>query len=176
MPKIFDKNFKTLISKEEIGKRIEEIAKAISLDYNNSTPLFLSILNGSYIFAADLSRALDIEMEISFLKVASYEGTNSTGKIKTLIGINESIEGRDIIILDDIIDTGFTMDSIIENLSLLKPNSIRVCSLLFKSSAFKGSFQIDYFGFDIDDKFVIGYGLDYRGKGRNLQDIYVLSE
>jgi hypoxanthine phosphoribosyltransferase len=176
MPKIFDKKFDRYIPAEDIDSRIKILSESISEDYQDLNPLFIVVLNGAFIFAADLLRALDIDAEMSFIKVKSYEGLNSSGKMLSVIGLNEDIEGRDVIILDDIIDTGHTMDMLISQFQNLKASSIKTCCLLFKKQAFKANFTVDYFGFEIEDRFVVGYGLDYDGKGRQFKDIYALAD
>lgn len=176
MPKIFDRQFNLHISAAQIADRIARVSEKISLDYQNRNPLFVVVLNGAFVFAADLLRALEIEPEMSFIKVKSYEGMASSEKMLTVIGLNEEIEGRDIIILDDIIDTGHTMDMLISQFRNLKAASIKTCCLLFKKQAFKANFTVDYYGFEIENKFVIGYGLDFNGRGRQYKDIYALAE
>lgn len=176
MSKILDREFELYISETQIKDRIKYLSESIEKDYKNSVPLVISILNGAFVFVADLVREMEYDVEISFVKVKSYEGTSSSGKAKTLIGFGEEINGRDIILLDDIIDTGHTFRHLIEELKNNNPKSIKTCCLLFKKESFKESFQIDYVGFEIENKFVVGYGLDYNERGRNLKSIYALSE
>lgn len=176
MPEIQGRNFDLYISEDQIKNRIIDLSDQIKKDHKESVPLIISILNGSFIFVADLIREMDFDVEVSFVKVKSYEGTKSSGQAKTLIGFGEEINDRDIILLDDIIDTGHTFKHLIEELKNHKPKSIKTCSLLFKKASFKENFKIDYIGFEIENKFVLGYGLDYNERGRNLKDIYVLSE
>ena len=176
MLKILDKQFKPYISSSEIDKRINALSKAINESFEGKNPIFIIILNGAFIFAADLLRKVKIDSESSFIKVKSYEGLSTSGKVTELIGLNSDIKDRNIVLVDDIIDTGITMSNLINNFKNQGPKSISTCTLLFKKDAFKGDFKIDFKGFEIDDKFVIGYGLDYEEKGRFLEDIYVLSE
>ena len=171
---IHDKEFEIFIDEPTIQKRIEEIAGQINQDYAGRHPLFLCILNGAFMFASDLIKYLKFFPEISFIKVASYQGLGSTGQIKSLIGLHEEISGRDVVIIEDIIDSGLTIESILKQLKDKKAKSIRLASLLFKPDAFKGSYTVDYKGFEIPNAFVVGYGMDYDGIGRNLPDIYQL--
>ena len=172
--KIYDKNFEIFINANEIDKIIFQIADAI----NNSgikNPLFIAILNGSFLFAADLIRKITIpNSEISFLKLSSYSGIKSTGNVDELIGLSNSINGRDIIVLEDIVDTGITLEKIILLLEKEKVNSIKIATLLFKPNAYQKEYHIDYVGKSIENDFVVGYGLDYDEKGRNLKNIYKL--
>lgn len=176
MKTIKDRLFVQMISKEEIAKRVKEIAIEIDKDTALKNPLFIGILNGSFLFFADLIRELNVACEVSFMKVASYQKMESGGEVKRLIGMNESITGRDVIIVEDIVDTGFTMKAILEELNSHKPKSIKISTLLHKPSALKTPIQLDYVGFEIENKFVIGYGLDYDGQGRNLDAIYVVKD
>jgi len=155
---------------------INNIAIEMSKDLDGLNPLFLVILNGSFIFAADLVRKLTFECETSFVKLASYEGTYSTTDVKQLIGLNQDIEGRHIVILEDIIDTGITMTSLLEQMEWRKPASVSIATLLFKPNAFIKEFRIDYIGLEIPNDFIVGFGLDYDGQGRNLPDIYKIIE
>jgi hypoxanthine phosphoribosyltransferase len=172
--KIKDKEFELYISEQKIQSRIEEIAKTLNEEYKEKQPLFIGIMNGSFMFASDLMKHIEIPSEITFIKVSSYEAMKSSGKIKELVGIQENIFNRDIIFLEDIVDTGQTMAHLIESFRELGPKSIRLCSLLFKPDSLKAELTIDYIGFDIPNAFVVGYGLDYDGLGRNLRDIYQL--
>lgn len=174
--KLKDKEFKVSIPAEKIQSAIAEMAKKINKDYSDKNiPLFISILNGSFMFTADLFKHLDFVCEVTFLKLTSYKGTSSTGTVRQLIGVNESIEGRDVIILEDIVDTGITIEQILEQLKSFEPASIKVATMLFKPTAYQKDLKIDYIGMEIPDDFVVGYGLDYDGLGRNLPDIYILS-
>ncbi|MDD2387613.1 MAG: hypoxanthine phosphoribosyltransferase [Bacteroidales bacterium] len=174
--RVHDKNFKLFISNKEIENRIKTLANNISKDLKDKNPLFLGILNGSFMFAGELFKNLDIDCGISFLKLASYDGTSSSGKIKRLIGLNEDIKDRTVVILEDIIDTGITIDNIVKQLKGYEPAEIKIASLLIKSEVYNNLYKIDYFCFDIPNEFIIGYGLDYNGLGRNLKHIYKISE
>lgn len=169
---VLDKKFVPYISHYEIQERIGEMAKQISADYSGKNPLFIGILNGSFIFAADLYRHISIPSTISFIKLVSYKGTSSSGTVITSIGLEEDLLGKDIIIVEDIVDTGKTLSTFIPTLQKLQPNSIKICTLLQKPDALQHDLLVDYVGFAIPDKFVVGYGLDYDGFGRNSKDIY----
>lgn len=170
--KIHDKDFRLLIDEAAIKERIKSLAKELTADYQEKRPLVLSILNGSFIFSADLLRELSIPLEIDFVKVSSYSGISSSGEIKNLIGLNQKIEGRHILILEDIIDSGLTVSELKKILFKQNPTSIEVITLLLKPLSLKHDIEIKYVGFEISDAFVIGYGLDYDGLGRNLKGIY----
>ena len=174
--KIKDKTFKTSIPEAEILKKVQVVADRINKDYEGKTPVFLAVLNGSFIFAADLMRMITVPSEISFVKYASYEGTSSTGNMKTLMGINQELEGRDVIIVEDIVDSGFTMAHMIEDLKKKNPASIEICSLLVKPGNLKVDLDINYAVMEIPNDFIVGYGLDYDQEGRNLRDIYTIVE
>lgn len=174
--KVKDRFFQPFIHANEIAERTHQIAGIIENAYQDKNPLFLCVLNGAFIFAADLLRSIHIQSEISFVKVASYKGMDSSGEIKELIGFNEQVNGRHVIIIEDIIDTGYTMQHILKQLQAMHPASIRVTTLLFKKSALQYPVQIDDVGFEIENKFVLGYGLDYDGLGRHLKHIYQVSE
>lgn len=169
-----DKAFKPFITKETIEKRVAELGKQIDADYEGKRPLFLAILNGSFIFAADLFRHISIDAEISFIKLASYKGTTSTGNVVTAIGMEENLHQRHVILLEDIIDTGKTLSSFIPELISRQPASLKIATFLTKPSALKYDVKADYIGFEVPDKFVLGYGLDYDGHGRNLPQLYEL--
>ena len=174
--KIKDKTFKTSIPEAEILKKVKVVADRINKDFEGKTPVFLAVLNGSFIFAADLMRMITIPSEISFVKYASYEGTSSTGSMKTLMGINQNLEGRHVVIVEDIVDSGFTMAHMIEELKKFKPASIEICSLLVKPGNLKVNLNINYAVMEIPNDFIVGYGLDYDQEGRNLRDIYTIVE
>lgn len=174
MVTVHDKTFKPYISREQINARIETLGAEISKDYVGKRPLFIAILNGSFIFAADLFRVLDIEAEISFIKLASYKGTSTTGHVVTAIGMEEQLSGRHIIILEDIVDTGKTLYSFLPEIFQRNPASLRIASFLSKPEARLHEIQVDYIGFEIPNNFVVGYGLDYDGQGRNLPELYTL--
>ena len=171
-----DKSFKPYISEEELQSSVEKVASQINNDYKGSTPFFLGVLNGSFMFFGDLLKAIDLECTVSFVKLASYEGTSTTGKVNELIGLNEDISGKDIILIEDIVDTGNTLVKLHEILSEKNPRSIKIATLLYKPEAYKKSYNIDYVGIEIPNAFVLGYGLDYDGLGRNLSSIYVLND
>jgi hypoxanthine phosphoribosyltransferase len=170
--RVKDKDFKLSIKAEEINIVIEELAAKLNRDLKGKNPIFLVVLNGAFIFAADLYRKIDIESEISFVKLASYSGTSSTSDVKELIGLNEKLKGRTVVILEDIIDTGTTMQYLMNKLLYLGAAEVLLVALLFKPSAFRESFRIDYLGMEIPNEFIVGYGLDYDGFGRNYGDIY----
>ena len=171
-----DKSFKPYISEEDLLASVKKVASKINIDYKGSVPLFLGVLNGSFMFFSDLLKSIDLECTVSFVKLASYEGTNTTGQVNELIGLSESIEGRDIIIVEDIVDTGNTLVKLYDILSAKNPKSIKIATLLYKPEAYKKSHPINYVGLEIPNAFVLGYGLDYDGLGRNLSSIYVLNE
>ena len=171
-----DKEFEKFISSEEITERIKSLAATINSDYADKKPLFVAILNGSFMFAADLMKEINIPCEISFVKVASYQEMESSGNVKQLIGLNENIFKKDVIILEDIVDTGRTISKILEEFKSLGASSVEVVTLLQKPACNTSGEPLKYIGFDIPEKFVVGYGLDYDGLGRNLKDIYQLSE
>lgn len=170
--KVKDKIFKIFIPESEILNRIDAVAQRINHDMEGKNPLLLAVLNGSFIFAADLMRRLTIPCEISFVKLASYQGTTSTGKVKEIIGINEVLEDRTVIIVEDIVETGHTVRRMMESLGTRKPASVHVCSLLVKPDCLKEDVKIDYPVIEIPDDFVVGYGLDYDQQGRNLRNLY----
>lgn len=172
---VHDKEFQLYISQEEIAGKIQEIAKALETDYSGKIPLFIAILNGSFMFASDLFKVLNIPAEICFIKLASYKGTRSSGHVITSIGLDIDLFGRDVIILEDIIDTGKTMSQFLPQLLHQQPASLKICTLLHKPEATIYPITVDYCGFIIPDKFVVGYGLDYDGLGRNLKAIYQLT-
>jgi len=167
-----DKEFKLSITAEEINSTVEELASKLNRDLKGKNPVFLVVLNGAFIFAADLYRKIDIPSEISFVKLASYSGTSTTSDVKELIGLNEKLKGRTVVILEDIIDTGTTMQYLMNKLNYLGVAEVKLVALLFKPSAFRESFRIDYLGMEIPNEFIVGYGLDYDGFGRNYADIY----
>lgn len=173
--KLHDKNFDTYLSEQTIQDKIRELANQINQDYSDKRPLFIAILNGSFMFAADLFKHLSIEAEISFIKLVSYRGMKSSGNVVTSIGLDEDLYDRDVVIVEDIVDTGKTMSEFLPKLSHQQPKSLKIVALLHKAEMTKFPIQIDYLGFTIPDKFVVGYGLDYDGLGRNLKEIYQLA-
>lgn len=174
---IKDKSFTTFITEEKILKEVARVADEINRDLNGTQPLFLSVLNGSFMFTSDLMKFINIPCEISFVKLASYQGTSSTGKVKELVGLNEDITGRTVVIVEDIVDTGFTMERLIETLRARNPKEIRIATLLVKPDKLKVNLDINYVAMNIPNDFIVGYVLDYDGFGRNYRDIYtVVSE
>ena len=171
-----DKSFEILINEEDLKSRIKEMGEELSNSYKDKDPLFIAILNGSFVFAADLYREINISSEITFIKLSSYNNLQSTGKIRELIGLQKNIFKRNIVLIDDIIDSGTTMVWLIDHLNELGPSSIELVSLLVKPDAISKKLKPGYTGFEIENKFVVGYGLDYDGYGRNLKDIYQLVE
>ena len=170
--KIKDKEFSLSITSDDIQKSVNRVAAQINNDLQGKDPIFLVILNGSFMFASDLFKQLTIPCEISFMKVASYQGTTSTEKVKTLIGLTENLKGRTVVIVEDIVDTGHTIDDITRGLKTQDPADVRICTFLFKPNAYTKNIKIDYVGVEIPNDFIVGYGLDYDGFGRNLPDIY----
>jgi len=173
--KLHDKSFDTYLSEETIQEKVREIAYAINRDYKNKRPLFIAILNGSFMFAADLFKYLTIEAEICFIKLASYKGMKSSGNIITAIGLDQDLYDRDVVIIEDIVDTGKTLNEFLPKLYHQQPKSFKIAALLHKPEATQYPLTIDYTGFSIPNKFVVGYGLDYDGLGRNLKEIYQLA-
>ena len=169
---VHGKEFETFISYESILQRTGEIADRINLDYAEKKPLFIGILNGVFMFAADLMKGINLPAEISFIKLSSYQDTSSTGDIQELIGLKEDIQDMDIVIIEDIIDTGETISHVIKKIKEMGPKSVEIATLLLKPDVFDKNIPLKYVGFKIPHKFVIGYGLDYNGHGRNLKDIY----
>lgn len=170
------KTFRPSIPESEILQRVKAVAARINHDMAGKNPLFLAVLNGSFIFAADLMREITIPSEISFVKLASYAGTTSTGKITEVIGINEDLSGRHIVIVEDIVDTGRTMQRMIETLGTRNPASVHICALLVKPEKLEVPLNIEYSALEIPNDFIVGYGLDYDQQGRNLRDIYTIVE
>jgi len=174
--KLLDKEFQISISADTINQSIEKLAERINIDYKGKNPLFIIVLNGAFMFASDLLKMVTIDCEITFVKLSSYVGTKSTHAVRELIGLDESLEGRSVIIVEDIIDTGITMANTIPKLQHLKAADVKIATLLFKPKAFQKDFAIDYIGMEIGNDFIVGYGLDYDGLGRNLPDIYKIVE
>jgi len=170
--KLKDLTFKKLLAAERIEKKVATLARQIEKDYKDKTPVFLPILNGSFMFAADLIKEIDIPCRVSFVKISSYTGTASTGQLKTLIGHDESLFGADIIIVEDIVDTGQTLTKISDELKGLGAKSVECVALLRKQPAREKQVPIKYIGFELEHEFVVGYGLDYDGLGRNTRDVY----
>lgn len=177
MIQINDKSFEVFIRENELQEKIKTLAARINEEYQGKEVIFIAILNGAFMFASDLLKSITLPCEISFVKVSSYHGGMSTsGRVDELIGLNASIEGKEVIILEDIVDTGITIDKIITLLKAESPASVKVCTLLYKPDAFKGKKAPELVGITIPNKFVVGYGLDYDEKGRNLREIYQLKE
>ena len=176
MLQIHDKIFEPYITKQELNKAIEKIADDISIDCKSDTPLFLGVLNGSFMFCSDLLKAYQNPCEISFIKLASYEKTQSTGQVNELIGINEDLTNRTVIVVEDIIDTGNTLEKIIALLEKTSAKTIKIATLFLKPTVYKKGIKIDYIGMEIPNKFILGYGMDYDGLGRNLSEVYVLKD
>jgi len=174
--KVNDKQFKPYISAADIYSRIATLAAQINTDYAGKRPLFIAILNGSFMFASDLFKEITIEAEICFIKLASYKGTRSTGNVITSIGLDEPLVGRHVIIIEDIVDTGNTLHQFLPQLFNQQPASLKIAALLHKPEALKYPLVIDYLGFSVPDKFLLGFGLDFDGLGRNLAEIYQLVE
>jgi len=174
--RVHDKSFEPYLTAGQIDEAIQKLADQINIDYAGKRPLFISILNGSFIFASDLFKKLTIESEICFIKLASYKGTKSTGHVITAIGLDIDLIHRHVIIVEDIVDTGKTLGQFLPQLQNQQPSSLKICALLHKPAATVHPIQIDYLGFTIPDKFVVGYGLDYDGLGRNIPEIYKLVE
>ncbi len=175
--KLKDKQFQLYITREQISKYVKYLANEVASDLDkDETPIFIGILNGSFMFAADFVREYPYDCHISFVKLASYEGTSSTGKIKQLVGVNENLEGKTVIILEDIIDTGNTLSEIYDIFRDKNVKTLKIATLFFKPDVFRKALPIDYIGKSIEDKFIVGYGLDYDRLGRNLPDIYQLKE
>ena len=176
MKQIRDKTFVPFIESATLQARIKALAQDINKDYAGKNPLLIGVLNGSFMFIADLFKSVSIECEITFIRVSSYQSTESSGTVKQILGLKEDIQHRDIIIVEDIVDTGMTMQEILGQLAASKPASIKIMTMLFKPTALKVPLKLDYVGFEIENKFVVGYGLDYDGLGRNLDAIWVLGE
>ncbi|MFC2129367.1 hypoxanthine phosphoribosyltransferase [Bacteroidota bacterium] len=174
--KVIDLTFETSIPEASVKAEVKRIAEAMNRDLADKNPIFLGILNGAFMFASDLFKLITIPCQITFLKLASYEGTKTTGTVKQLIGINQDLKDRTIVILEDIVDTGITLDTITRQLSGYQPKEILVATLLQKPDALIKEVKLDYVGFEIPNEFVLGYGLDYNGYGRNLPEIYTLVE
>jgi len=173
---VHDKTFEVSIPAEKIRETVEEMAGVIGRDVRGKKPLFLIVLNGSFVFAADLVRQMDFDCEVSFVKLSSYVGTQTTNTVRELIGLDEVLRGRTVVIVEDIIDTGITMANTIEKLKKLEAAEVKLATFLFKPDAFQKDFKIDYIGLKIPNDFIVGYGLDYDGLARNYPDIYKIVE
>ncbi|TNE80072.1 MAG: hypoxanthine phosphoribosyltransferase [Bacteroidetes bacterium] len=170
--KLWDRYFTPFISQEDIAKRVAEMGTKLSMDYTGKRPVFVAVLNGSLHFASDLTRHFEEKCEISFVKYTSYQGMQSTGKLQQVLGLQESVFGRHVILLEDIVDSGLTLAGIFESIAALDPLSIRTATLLYKPKAMRYSVKPDYVGFEIGNEFVVGYGMDYNGLGRNMPGLY----
>jgi hypoxanthine phosphoribosyltransferase len=172
--RVLDKKFREFLSEKVIKQRIEELAMQVNNDLKGKEVVFLGILNGAFLFAADLFRRIDFPARISFVKLASYQGTSSSGSVKELIGWNEDIKNKTIVVIEDIVDTGSTLERIVAELVIRKAAEVKIAAMLYKPAAYTKNIPIDYIGFEIPNDFVIGYGLDYNGLGRNLRSVYTL--
>jgi hypoxanthine phosphoribosyltransferase len=172
---ILDKTFIPFIEREKLEERISELASQISTDYKDGCPIFIVVLNGAFLFATELLKRTQLSCEITFVKLASYTHTESTGSVREIIGLEEKITGRDVIIIEDIVDTGLTMSQLLTQIALLNPASVEIATLLHKPDALLKPMDMRYIGFEIANRFVVGYGLDYDGLGRNLDSLYVIS-
>ncbi|MCK5080271.1 MAG: hypoxanthine phosphoribosyltransferase [Bacteroidales bacterium] len=174
--KVRDKEFSLFLTAEEIDKAVEQVAEMINADMQGKDPLFLCVLNGAFIFASDLLKKVEVDCEISFVKLSSYVGTQTTNTVRELIGLDQVLTDRTVVVVEDIIDTGITMSYTLEKLRKLGASDVRIATLLFKPEAFKKDYPIDYVGIVIPNEFIVGYGLDYDGHGRNFPDIYKIIE
>ncbi|NPD44270.1 MULTISPECIES: hypoxanthine phosphoribosyltransferase [unclassified Lentimicrobium] len=170
--KLYDKEFKISIPANEIDQSISNVADKINVDYEGKNPLFIIVLNGAFMFASDLLKKIHIDCEITFVKLSSYVGTKSSHVVREVIGLDKSLAGRNVIVVEDIIDTGITMHDTLPKLKQMEAADVKIATLLFKPNAFQKDFPIDYIGMEIPNDFIVGYGLDYDGLGRNLADIY----
>jgi len=174
--KVRDKEFSLFLTAEEIDKAVEQVAEMINADMQGKDLLFLCVLNGAFIFASDLLKKVEVDCEISFVKLSSYVGTQTTNTVRELIGLDQVLTDRTVVVVEDIIDTGITMSYTLEKLRKLGASDVRIATLLFKPEAFKKDYPIDYVGIVIPNEFIVGYGLDYDGHGRNFPDIYKIIE
>lgn len=173
--KLYDKTFEVMIPAEQIDRAVEQVAEQINVDYaDRETPLFLGVLNGSFMFMSDLMKKVDFNCELSFVKLASYAGTSTTGKVQELIGLKNNIEGRHVIVVEDIVDTGESIEHLMRSLSGHNPASVEVATLFFKPNSYSKQIPIKYKALEIGNEFIVGYGLDYDQLGRNLKDVYVV--
>ena len=171
-----DKSFQLFIDSKELNDSIESLSNKINQDYSEREPIFLCVLNGAFVFAAELIKRFNHECQVSFVKLSSYQGLKSSGTINSLIGLNEDIKGKDVIIVEDIVDTGQTIANIVENILNKNPRSIEVATLLYKPKSFKKQIPIKYKAIEIGNDFIVGFGLDYNGLGRNLEEIYIIEK
>ncbi|MBO5464752.1 MAG: hypoxanthine phosphoribosyltransferase [Alistipes sp.] len=174
--KLLDKTFRVMIPASEIDRAVERVAEQLNKRYEGHTPVFLGVLSGSFLFLSDLVRKTTFDSQLAFVKISSYDGTESTGQVKQQFGVDFDIEGRDIIIVEDIVETGHSMNYLLDYLQSRNPASISICTLFFKPEKFLYEYKIDYTALSIGNEFIVGYGLDYNQLGRNLKDIYVIDE
>lgn len=174
--KLHDKEFKTFIPAEEIDKAVSKLADKMNKELDGKNPLFIVVLNGAFMFASDLLKKINVDCEITFVKLSSYVGTKSTHLVREVIGLDKSLTNRYVVVLEDIIDTGITMHNTLPKLKNMGAADVKIGTLLFKPKAFQKDFNIDYIGMEIPNDFIVGYGLDYDGAGRNLPDIYKIVE
>jgi hypoxanthine phosphoribosyltransferase len=170
--RLADKQFEVYITEEELRMEVKSLAKQINSEFAGQEVVFIGVLNGAFMFASDLIKEINLDCQISFVKMSSYRGTRTSGMVEELIGLNTELQGRNVILLEDIIDTGLTIDKIIGLVDAQKPKTVRICTLLYKPTAFKGQNKPHFVGFSIPDAFVVGYGLDYMELGRNLKEVY----
>jgi hypoxanthine phosphoribosyltransferase len=175
MLKVVDKEFELYIPFSKIIERISEMGTVLNRDYESRNPIFIPILNGAFMFASDLIREICVPCQVSFVKTASYEGTQSSGNVSHLIGLDKDLKGRHLILIEDIVDTGQTIAALLPQLEALQPASVEIVTLFKKPDAFQENYEVRYCGFEIPDKFILGYGLDYQGYGRNFRDVYRLA-
>lgn len=175
--KLHDKNFRIMIPAEKIDEAVSAVAQRINEDYENvTTPLFVGVLNGSFMFMSDLIKKIEFNNELSFVKLSSYEGISSSGEVRSLIGLTSNIEGRHVIVVEDIVDTGESIEHMVRELESMHPASVEICTLFFKPGSYRKQIPIKYRAMEIGNEFIVGYGLDYNQQGRSLKDIYVVTE
>lgn len=170
-----DLSFDLYISRSELNARLKELGEDISHDFQGEELVLLGVLNGAFIFMADLAREINLQVSCEFLKISSYSGTKTTGEVKSILGLSIDLKGKNVLVVEDIVDTGISMNYLISELSKHNPKRLAIATLLFKKEAFRFNYGLDYVGFEIPNKFVVGFGLDYDGFGRNLPDLYQLS-
>ncbi|HSK11887.1 MAG TPA: hypoxanthine phosphoribosyltransferase [Phnomibacter sp.] len=176
MIQVLDKHFEPYLKKEDIQRQIERLANEMAMEYAGKNPVFVAVLNGSFMFASDLFKSIKFNAEICFIKLASYKGTKSSGQVVSVIGLDMMLKDRHVVVIEDIVDTGRTLTHFLPELENQQPASLRLCTLLHKPEATVFPLQLDYIGFSIPNRFVVGYGLDYDGFGRNFPEIYQLAE
>lgn len=171
-----DRKFRISIPESEIGAQVKRVSMAINRDYQGKEPVFLVVLNGAFMFASDLLKEIELPCQISFVKLASYQGMSTTGRVRELLGLSTDITGRPVIVLEDVVDTGLTMAGLLQTLEQYHPESVEICTLLLKPESLRVKLDVRYWCLTIPNDFIVGYGLDYDGYGRNLRDIYTLVE